>query len=89
MYECLVGYTPFYAEDPVMTCRKILRWQQVREEALVPIYSLLWPFFSCCLRVDFPGRDQRYDDGTRRNHGLFLLCTVTRVCVIVACESIE
>lgn len=30
MYECLVGYTPFYADDPVMTCRKILRWQQVR-----------------------------------------------------------
>lgn len=29
MYECLVGYTPFYADDPVMTCRKILRWQQV------------------------------------------------------------
>jgi serine/threonine protein kinase len=28
MYECLVGYTPFYAEEPVMTCRKILRWQQ-------------------------------------------------------------
>lgn len=23
-----VGYTPFYAEEPVMTCRKILRWQQ-------------------------------------------------------------
>ena len=30
MYESLVGYTPFYADDPVMTCRKILRWQQVR-----------------------------------------------------------
>jgi len=28
MYECLVGYTPFYADEPVMTCRKILRWQQ-------------------------------------------------------------
>uniref|UniRef100_A0A7S3QB35 non-specific serine/threonine protein kinase n=1 Tax=Chaetoceros debilis TaxID=122233 RepID=A0A7S3QB35_9STRA len=28
MYECLVGYTPFYADDPVSTCRKILRWRQ-------------------------------------------------------------
>jgi len=28
MYECLVGYTPFYADEPVLTCRKILRWQQ-------------------------------------------------------------
>eukprot|EP00752_Nemacystus_decipiens_P012666 g11220.t1 len=26
MFECLVGYTPFYAEDPVTTCRKILNW---------------------------------------------------------------
>lgn len=31
MYECLVGYTPFYAEDPVTTCRKILRWRQCLE----------------------------------------------------------
>ena len=31
MYECLVGYTPFYAEEPVMTCRKILRWQNFLE----------------------------------------------------------
>lgn len=26
MYECLVGFTPFYGEDPVSTCRKILHW---------------------------------------------------------------
>lgn len=31
LYECLVGYTPFYAEEPVLTCRKILRWQQFLE----------------------------------------------------------
>jgi serine/threonine kinase 38 len=31
MYECLVGYTPFYANDPVSTCRKILRWKQSLE----------------------------------------------------------
>lgn len=28
MFECLVGYTPFYAEDAVTTCRKILKWRQ-------------------------------------------------------------
>lgn len=28
MYECLVGYTPFYADDPMNTCRRILRWTQ-------------------------------------------------------------
>lgn len=26
MYECLMGFTPFYAADPVSTCRRILRW---------------------------------------------------------------
>ena len=24
MYECLVGYPPFYAEDSLATCRKVL-----------------------------------------------------------------
>lgn len=28
LYECLVGYTPFYADTPVETCRKILRWNE-------------------------------------------------------------
>lgn len=28
MYECLVGFTPFYADDPVSTCRKILHWTE-------------------------------------------------------------
>eukprot|EP01042_Synura_sphagnicola_P029433 gene29433-37967_t len=26
MYECLIGFTPFYADTPVETCRKILQW---------------------------------------------------------------
>ena len=28
MYECLVGYTPFYADDAPATCRKILDWRR-------------------------------------------------------------
>jgi len=28
MYECLVGYPPFYAEDPMSTCRKIINWKK-------------------------------------------------------------
>ena len=31
MFECLVGYTPFYAEEPVVTCRKILQFSQTLE----------------------------------------------------------
>ncbi|KAJ1456268.1 kinase-like domain-containing protein [Pelagophyceae sp. CCMP2097] len=28
MYECLVGYTPFYADDSSATCRKIVEWRK-------------------------------------------------------------
>jgi len=28
MYECLIGYPPFYADDPMSTCRKIVNWQK-------------------------------------------------------------
>ncbi|GJN32186.1 hypothetical protein PR202_gb20670 [Eleusine coracana subsp. coracana] len=27
MYEMLVGYPPFYADDPITTCRKIVHWK--------------------------------------------------------------
>lgn len=27
MFECMVGYPPFYAEDPMATCRKIVNWK--------------------------------------------------------------
>ena len=28
MFECLVGYPPFYADDPMSTCRKIVNWRK-------------------------------------------------------------
>jgi len=52
MYECLVGYTPFYAEDPVTTCRKILRWRQCLEipaETRRQLSSNCIDFLSCLL----------------------------------------
>lgn len=27
MFECIVGYPPFYADDPMATCRKIVNWK--------------------------------------------------------------
>lgn len=28
LYECVVGYPPFYADEPMQTCRKIINWRQ-------------------------------------------------------------
>merc|ERR1712154_699686 len=28
MFECLVGYAPFHANDPLATCRKIVRYER-------------------------------------------------------------
>lgn len=28
MFEMLVGYPPFYSDDPVQTCRQIVNWRQ-------------------------------------------------------------
>lgn len=52
MFECLVGYTPFYAEDPVTTCRKILRWRQCLEmpaETKAQLSPECIDFLSCLL----------------------------------------
>jgi len=31
MYECIVGYPPFFSEDPLTTCRKIVNWKKSLE----------------------------------------------------------
>jgi serine/threonine kinase 38 len=31
MYEMIYGYPPFYAEDPIKTCQKIVRWKHFLE----------------------------------------------------------
>merc|ERR1712194_574277 len=52
LYECLVGYTPFYADDPVTTCRKILKWRQTLEipgEVRAKLSTECIDFLSCLL----------------------------------------
>lgn len=52
MFECLVGYTPFYADDPVTTCRKILRWRKCLEmpaETKASLSPECIDFLSCLL----------------------------------------
>lgn len=71
MYECLVGYTPFYADDPVTTCRKILRWKQCLEippEIRSKLSSECVNFLSCLLA----GPEDRIGsslDGTEYKNG--------------------
>ena len=38
MFEMVIGYPPFYSEDPMTTCRKIVHWKMFRQfPADVPI----------------------------------------------------
>lgn len=32
MYEMLVGYPPFYSDDPMSTCRKVIVGKQIYKE---------------------------------------------------------
>ncbi|CAM9183608.1 unnamed protein product, partial [Sphacelaria rigidula] len=58
MFECLVGYTPFYAEDPVTTCRKILNWPrflEIPEETVVSVSEPCMRFLTSLISAA-PGR---------------------------------
>jgi serine/threonine protein kinase len=71
MYECLVGYTPFYADEPVTTCRKILRWKQcldIPPEIRSKLSGECINFLSCLLA----GPEERIGsslDGTEYKNG--------------------
>lgn len=74
MFECLVGYTPFYADDPVTTCRKILRWRKCLEMP-AEVKSQLSPeclnFLSCLLagpetRIGSSSDGTDYENGFKR-----------------------
>lgn len=55
MFECLVGYTPFYAEDPVTTCRKILNWPrflEIPEETAVSVSEPCMRYVVVCFVVE-------------------------------------
>jgi serine/threonine kinase 38 len=74
MYECLVGYTPFYAEDPVTTCRKILRWRQCLEipaEVKAQLSRECIDFLSCLLagpenRIGSPTEGSDFTNGFKQ-----------------------
>jgi serine/threonine kinase 38 len=74
MYECLVGYTPFYAEDPVTTCRKILRWRQCLEipaDVKTKLSRECIDFLSCLLagpenRIGSSAQNGEYTNGFKQ-----------------------
>jgi len=68
MFECLVGYPPFYAEDPLQTCRKIVHYRKyfkipydakLSKECADLIHNLV-----CSYR-------RRYSFGQIKNHSYF------------------
>jgi serine/threonine kinase 38 len=72
MYECLVGYTPFYAEDPVTTCRKILKWRQTLEipgEVRAKLSTECVDFLSCLLAGPESRIGSRADGGPEFENG--------------------
>jgi serine/threonine protein kinase len=72
MYECLVGYTPFYADDPVTTCRKILKWRQTLEipgEVRSKLSTECIDFLSCLLAGPESRIGSRADGGPESENG--------------------
>jgi len=72
MYECLVGYTPFYADDPVTTCRKILKWRQTLEipgEVRSKLSTECVDFLSCLLAGPESRIGSRADGGPEFENG--------------------
>ena len=44
MYEMMIGYPPFYSEDPMSTCKKIVNWRSTLRfppEVYTSLYSTL------------------------------------------------
>jgi serine/threonine kinase 38 len=74
MFECLVGYTPFYSDDPVTTCRKILRWRKCLEmpaETKAQLSPECIDYLSCLLagpesRIGSSKNGAEFENGFKR-----------------------
>ncbi|KAG2625062.1 serine/threonine-protein kinase 38-like isoform X1 [Panicum virgatum] len=56
MYEMLVGYPPFYSDDPITTCRKIVHWRSYLKFPDSPKLSLEAKDLICRLLCDVDHR---------------------------------
>ena len=68
MYECLVGYPPFYAEHPMETCRKIVRYPETLK--IPPEAGLSWAAKDCIFRL-ICGARRRLDFDGIKVHSFF------------------
>ncbi|ETW05140.1 AGC/NDR protein kinase, variant 4 [Aphanomyces invadans] len=70
LYECLVGYPPFNADDPMSTCRKIVNWKQTLVFPTETIQSLS-PHCVDFIRRLICNADQRLDLARIKAHPWF------------------
>jgi len=68
MYEMLVGCPPFYADDPVSTCRKILNW---RNTLKFPAEAKLHPHAVDLIRKLLCSAQDRLKEEEIRAHPFF------------------
>eukprot|EP00475_Leptophrys_vorax_P000765 TRINITY_DN1041_c0_g1_i1.p1 TRINITY_DN1041_c0_g1~~TRINITY_DN1041_c0_g1_i1.p1 ORF type:complete len:391 (+),score=101.63 TRINITY_DN1041_c0_g1_i1:127-1299(+) len=68
MYECLVGYPPFYADEPMQTCRKIVNWKRT---LAFPAEACLSPEAEDLMRKMICGHDERMTFDQIRIHPFF------------------
>lgn len=51
MYEMMIGYPPFYSEDPMSTCKKIVNWRSTLRFPPEVYTSLMQPWMALFLFV--------------------------------------
>jgi serine/threonine protein kinase len=56
MFEMIVGYPPFYSEEPMSTCRKIVNWKNFLKFPEKPYVSPIAKDFICRLLCDVEHR---------------------------------
>lgn len=61
MFEMIVGYPPFYSEDPMSTCRKIVNWSKFLKFPEKPYVAPAAKDLICRLLCDVEHRCVRPD----------------------------
>lgn len=72
MFEMVVGYPPFYSEDPMSTCRKIVNWKKFLKFPEKPRISPEAKDFICSLLCDVEHRlGTRHGAAELKAHAFF------------------